>query len=158
VAGLERWHLDSSEWRRLGPGVYAWTGLPDTHELRLKAACLRLPSTAVFSGLTAAWLHNLDVVPCDPIEVTIPKGTGISTRSGLTVRRAAVPAPDLVNVRGFRATSILRTLGDLCIRMNTIEAVVIADMALHAEITCLGDMGAWCSSRTQRVGAANLDE
>src|ERR1700682_1730516 len=108
-AGLDRWHLEGSSWRRLGPSVYAWAGLPDTPELRLQAARSRLPSKAVFSGLAAAWLHGLDVVPCEPIEVTIPKGTGVSARSGLVVRRAAVAVDDVVSLRGMRATSILRT-------------------------------------------------
>lgn len=82
-AGLDRWHLEGSSWRRLGPRVYAWAGLPDTPELRLEAVRSRLPAAAVFSGLTAAWLHGLDVVACEPIEVTIPKGSGVSARSGL---------------------------------------------------------------------------
>ena len=155
-AGLERWHLESSAWRRLGPSVYAWAGLPDTPQLMLEAARLRLPPMAVFSGLTAAWLHGLDVVPCEPIEVTIPKGTGVSARSGLMVRRGAVPASEVVNLRGMRATSILRTLSDVCVRLSITEAVVIADMALHAGLTRLPDLKSLCSSRAQRVGVATL--
>ena len=31
----------------------------------------RIPS-AVFSGRTAAWLHGLDLPPCEPVEVTVP--------------------------------------------------------------------------------------
>src|SRR5882762_8700247 len=65
-AGLDRWHLDSSEWRRVGPSVYAWAGLPDSPQLRLQAARLRLPPSAVFTGLTAAWLHGLDVRADEP--------------------------------------------------------------------------------------------
>jgi hypothetical protein len=33
----------------------------------------RMPAGTAFSGYTAAWLHGLDVAPCNPIEVTIPK-------------------------------------------------------------------------------------
>jgi very-short-patch-repair endonuclease len=155
-AGLDRWHLEGSSWRRLGPSVYAWVGLRDTPELRLRAASLRLPPTAVFSGLTAAWLHGLDVVACEPIEVTIPKGIGISARSGILVRRAATATAEVVNVRGMRATSILRTLSDLCIRLSAMEAVVIADMALHAGLTSLGDLNSLSLSRAQCVGVGNL--
>ncbi|HEV2027442.1 MAG TPA: DUF559 domain-containing protein [Candidatus Dormibacteraeota bacterium] len=155
-AGLDRWHLEGSNWRRLGPSVYVWAGLPDTAELRLDAARQRLPPTAVFSGLTAAWLHGLDVVACEPIEVTIPKGTGVSARSGLVVRRAAIATTEVVNLRGVRATSILRTLSDLCIPLSAMEAVVIADMALHAGLTTLADLNALCLSRAQCVGVANL--
>lgn len=155
-SGLDRWQLDGSSWRRLGPSVYAWAGLPDTPELRLKAAQKRLPPMAAFSGLTAAWLHRLDVMPCEPIEVTIPKGIGVSARSGLVVRRAAIDAAAVVNVRGMRATSILRTLSDLCIRLSVMEGVVIADMALHARLTNLADLNSFCLSRSHCVGVATL--
>src|SRR5712691_6736471 len=134
-AGLDRWHLEGASWRRLGPAVYVWSGLPDSPELKIEAACQRLPPLAVFSGLTAAWLHSLDVVSCDPIEVTIPKGIGVSARAGIVVRRAALAPGEVVKRRGMRATSILRTLSDLCFRLSLTEAVVVADMALHAGLT-----------------------
>src|SRR6266566_7708738 len=155
-AGLNRWHLEGSNWRRLGPSLYSWAGLPDTPELRLDAACRRLPQSAVFSGLTAAWLHGLDVAAGEPIEVTIPKGAGISARSGFVVRRAAVAASEIVSLRGMPATSILRTLSDLCIRLSEIEAVVIADLALHAGLTNLVDLNSFCKSRSNSVGVSNL--
>jgi hypothetical protein len=86
----------------------------------------------VFSGLTAAWLHGLDVPLCSPIEVTIPKGTGVSARSGLIVTRASLEAREVVRRKGLPATSMARTLLDLCRRLSLTEAVVIADMALHS--------------------------
>jgi len=155
-AGLDRWHLEGSKWRRLGPSVYASADLPDTPELHLKAVCRRLPHAAIFSGLTAAWLHGLDVVPSEPVEVTIPKGTGVSARSGVIVRRAAVAADEIVSRRGMRATSILRTLSDLCTRLSVIEVVVVADMALHAGLTSLAALNSYCLLRAGRVGVANL--
>jgi very-short-patch-repair endonuclease len=136
--------------------VYAWSGLPDTPELRLEAALQRLPPASIFSGLTAAWLHGVDVVACEPIEVTIPKGIGVSARSGLVVRRAAIAAAEVVTLRGMRATSILRTLSDLCIRLSVIEAVVVADMALHAGLTSVAELNTHCMSRERCVGVANL--
>lgn len=57
---------------------------------RVEAARGRLPEGAVFSGLTAAWLHGLKVLPFDRIEFTIPKSAGVTTRSGMVVRRAAL--------------------------------------------------------------------
>lgn len=109
-AGLSRWHLAGHTWTRLGPATYVWAGLPDTPLQRLGAALRRLPRGAAFSGLTAAWLHGLDVAPCDPIEATIPKGVGVSGRAGIAVRRAALGTNDRVHVSGMPATSIVRTL------------------------------------------------
>lgn len=154
-AGLDRWHLEGANWHRMGPGVYVWAGLPVTPELRIEAVRRRLPATAVFSGLTAAWLHGLDVA-WEPIEVTIPKGIGGWARSGFVVRRAAIAARDIVLVGGKRATSLLRTLFDLSTRMSVTEAVVVVDMALHAGLTSLADLNALGRDRAHRVGVANL--
>ena len=80
--GLEYWHLRSRIWRRLGPSTYALARRPDGPLLRLEAASRRLPAAGSFSGLAAAWLHGLDVEPCNPIDVTVPKGEGVSGRAG----------------------------------------------------------------------------
>ena len=101
--------------------------------LHLEAARLRLPPDAVFSGLTAAWLHGLDVDPC-PIEFTVPKALGVTTRSGMLVRRSALRDDELVIRHGFDTTSPARTLLDLSCRLVLTEAVVVADMALHAKL------------------------
>src|SRR5258708_19752283 len=89
-AGLNRWHLEGTSWRRIGPTVYVWSGLPETPELKIEAVRRRLPPTAVFSGLTAAWLHRLHV-KCEPIEVTIPKGIRPSPPTRLLVPPAPLP-------------------------------------------------------------------
>ena len=146
-AGLDRWHLEGANWRRLGYGRYVWSGLRDTPELKLAAARPRLPAMAVFSGLTAAWLHGLDVAGCEPIEATIPNGVGISARSGIAVRRSALGRDEVVERRGIRVTSILRTLSDLCIRLSATEAVVVVDMALHAGFVSLAQLNGVASLR-----------
>ena len=133
--GIDRWHLRGTSWRKLGPGTFVAARVDNSPLLRLDAAMLRLPDGAVFSGLTAAWLHGLDVEPCDPIEVIAPLSVGISSRAGMQVRRCELPKQDVVKARGRPVTSILRTLRDLCLRLSLTEAVVIADMALHAGLT-----------------------
>jgi very-short-patch-repair endonuclease len=155
-AGLDRWHLEGANWRRVGPNVYVWAGLPDTLELKVEAAHRRLPPTAVFSGFAAAWLHGLDVDLCEPIEVTIPKGLGVSARTGFVVRRAAFGVGEVVTVRGKRATSPLRTLSDLAIRLNVTEAVVVADLALRARLATIEELNALCVARAGGVGVVNL--
>jgi hypothetical protein len=133
-----------------------WAGLPDTADLRIEAACLRLPSAAVFSGLTAAWLHGLDVEPCKPIEVTIPKGSGVSARSGIVVRRDALSPKEVKFVRGKRATTLIRTLRDLCSRLTVTEAVTTVDMALHAGLVSLDDLNTLLARRSHSFGVARL--
>jgi very-short-patch-repair endonuclease len=155
-AGLDRWHLEGASWRRMGPGVYAWAGLPDTPELKLQAACRGLPPAAVFSGRTAAWLHRLEGVLWEPIDVTIPKGIGVGARNGIVIRRAALLANEIVRLRGVLGTSVLRTLRDLSVRLSVTEAVVLVDAALHAGLTRLADLNALCLARAGSVGVANL--
>lgn len=155
-AGLQRWHLEGASWRRVGPATYLWTGL-DEHPLHLlEAARRRIPPGAAFSGFTAAWLHGLDVAPCDPIEVTVPLNAGVSARSGMAVRRSALRKGDVVLPRGMPATSLDRTLAELCGRLTVTEAVVIADAALHQGRTRLERLQAWVKSNGKHHGIANL--
>jgi hypothetical protein len=133
-AGLERWHLKGASWKRVGPTTYKWTGLTETPIQELEAARLRLPAEAAFSGLTAAWLHGLDVEPCAPIEATVPPRGGVSGRAGIKVRRAALGRSDVIEVRGFRTTSLPGALVEICGRVTLTEAVVLVDMALHARL------------------------
>ena len=126
--------LQSRSFHRLGHDSYAWSVLDADPMLRLRAAIDRLPPEAVFSQRTAAWLHGLDVPPCDPIQVTVPKECGSSYRSGLAVRRAPVPAADVVERKGMPATTILRTLLEIAEARSPIEPVVVFDMALRAAL------------------------
>ena len=93
-----------------------------------------MPRAGAFSGLTAAWLHGLDVTPCDPIELTVPKSEGIASRAGMTVRRAYLENDEVETRQGLRVTRIARTLRDVCSRLSLTEAVVVCDMALHADL------------------------
>lgn len=156
LAGLDRWHLHGASWRRLGPSTYVWAGLEQSPKVRLEAARLRLPPIAAFSGRTAAWLHGIDVEPCDPIEATVPKCFGVATRSGVVIRRTSLPESDVVIVRGWRATSITRTLRELCGRLSLTEAVVIIDLALHARIVDLAALTRYIAAHAHGIGLVNL--
>jgi len=134
-AGLQRWHLEGTSWRRLRHGAYIWAGLSETPVMRLEAARLRRPASMAFSGKTAAWLHGLDV-PCDPIETIRPE----------------VDDCDVVVRRGFRATSLPRTIFDLSNRLSLTEAVVVADQALHAKLLSHTDLRDWIDSRAATKG------
>jgi very-short-patch-repair endonuclease len=155
-AGLERWHLEGAGWTRLGPSLYVSEHLTANPIHRLEAARRRLPPTAAFSGLTAAWLHGLDVRPCDPIEVTVPEDAGISSRSGIALRRSSLVNGDVVRVRGMAVTSIARTVGELCARLDLVEAVVIADEALHSGRLGLDHLTSWADDHAGNRGMRNL--
>ena len=146
-AGLTWKQLQSRSFHRLGHDSYAWSVLDADPMLRLRAAIDRLPPEAVFSQRTAAWLHGLDVPPCDPIQVTVPKECGSSYRSGLAVRRAPVPAADVVERKGMPATTILRTLLEIAKARSPIEPVVVFDMALRAALVTPHQLAALAADR-----------
>jgi len=133
-AGVAWESLQTRAWRRMSRGQYAWTGLRHDVELILRAVDKRLPERAAFSGRTAAWIHGLDVLPCEPIEVTVPRDLPVRSRSGVRLRRASLPGSDLTVHRGFRVTTPLRTVCDLGSSADIVEATVALDMALHAGI------------------------
>jgi very-short-patch-repair endonuclease len=155
-AGITRRQLQASGFRRLGPRTYALAGLAETPALLLAAVLPRLPPGAAFSGRTAAWLHGLDLPPCDPIEVTVPDGSGVSARAGILVRRAALEACEVVVRKGMHVTSILRTLADLAFRLLLVEAVVLADEALHKQLVTLAEVDAYIAAHAARKGVKRL--
>jgi len=155
-AGLERWNLEGASWRRLGPEVYAWSGLGDSPAVNLAAAALRLPAGAVFSGLTAAWLHDLDAQPCQPIDVTVPANGGVSGRAGICLHRGSLSKREVTMRHGLPATTIERTLADLCVSLALTEVVVLADSALHRKLTSIKRLSAIADHFAGRPGATAM--
>jgi hypothetical protein len=132
AAGLDWEQLQSSQWRRIGPATYAASALGVNPVVSLEGALKRLPHGTAFSGLTAAWLHGLDVEPCKPIEATVPALSTVATRAAIKIRRTVLEAADIVIKKSLPCTSMVRTLVDVSQRLSLVEAVVVADMALHA--------------------------
>ena len=124
--GLTRYHLRAATWQSLGGGFYAVREIAEQPLVRLAAVARRLPSGAVFSGRTAAWLHGLDLAPCNPIEVTVP----IARRSEIE-RSIAQRLP---------VTSRVRTLADLGRCLPLVEAVAALDAALHKRLLKMSDL------------------
>jgi very-short-patch-repair endonuclease len=80
----------------------------------------------------------------------------VSGRSGMTLRRSALSKRDVVNVRGMPATSIVRTLGEVCCSLPLIEAVVVLDAALHDRRIRVDQLVDWAERHSGRRGIANL--
>jgi uncharacterized protein DUF559 len=152
-AGLTPGQLRGASWRRIGPATYIWKGLDEDDRLvRLRAVLKRLPPGSAFSGLTAAWLHGIDVGPCDPIEAIAPVNSGVSARSGIRLRRATLDDGDVASVREMPTTSLVRTLADLSQQLSLTEAVVIADAALHSRRVRLEQLRTWAGPNNHRHG------
>ncbi len=154
--GLTKDHLLGASWRRLGGGYYAFHAVADDPNVVLAATIRRLPRTAVFSGRTAAWLHGLDLPPCEPIEVTLPMDSPTSRLVGVAVRRSTVEASESVTRRGQPATSAVRTIADLGRRLQLVEAVAALDMALHRRLVEPAHLSSWAGAHPRYRGVARL--
>ncbi len=155
-AGLAPWRLRGKSWRRVGPALYVPSATTDSPRLLLAAALPRLPPNSPFSGHTAAWLHGADVPPCNPIEATVPRGSGVTARAGLSISRAHLDDSDVVVRQGFLVTSILRTLVDIGLTRDLVEAVVVADMALHQCLTTRAEFQAAIDTHAPRRNIKRL--
>lgn len=156
AVGVTRGKLRGSSYRTLGSGLYRWVGLKESPHLMLTALARRLPRGAAFSGRTAAWLHGLDLAPCDPIEVTIPETIGSGRRAGAFVRRAALAGEEILLRRGLPVTSALRTVVDLGGRNPLTEGVVAADMFLHAGLVTIAELRDYVANHPGAAGIARL--
>lgn len=119
--------LSGRSWRRIGRGLYCWAQWPEDTLQLLQAWDRRIPD-AVFIGLTAAWLHGLDVDPLHPIELTAP---GLRSRPGVLVRELHLSQSDLATARGLPATTVRGTFADLGRRIARVELLVLADQAMR---------------------------
>lgn len=156
AAGINRGQLAGKSWVRLSHGMYVWRGLARDPEIALRAAVHRMSPMAAFAGEAAAWLHGLDVDFRGAPQMIVPDGHGISTRVGIGVMRRALLRDDIVTVRGYRTTSICRTLLDLSWQLSLTEAVVLVDEALHKSLVDLGYLRSWVAVRRGAAGTARL--
>ena len=134
AAGISLSALRGKAWERVGSKLYRWKGARLDPWGLLDACRQTLPSSAVFIERTAAWMHGLDVEPIAPIQVAVPPDTRVGSRAAVEIRHCLL-GHDVVAIRGFRATSIHRTLLDHCVRSRAVEALVVIDMALKARLT-----------------------
>jgi hypothetical protein len=154
--GVTRRQLQGGAYRRLGAGIYSWVGLKESPQLTLTGVARRLPPGAAFSGRTAAWLHGLDLPPCDPIEVTMPKPGASSRRAGASVCRAGLASGDIVLRRRLPTTSALRTAVDLGGRRPLTEGVIAVDLFLHAGLVSTYELRTYVTEHPGVKGVARL--
>jgi very-short-patch-repair endonuclease len=116
----------------------------------------RLPRGGLFSGRTAAWLHGIDVAPCNPIEVTLPRLSQTSRIAGAALTRSDVRGSDVAKAHELPVTSATRTLADLARRLPLVDAVVVLDMALHSRLVSTEQMVQWADSHAGYRGIGRL--
>jgi hypothetical protein len=124
-AVLDRLHREGRV-RRLLRGVYLDATAPTSVAVRARALGLVVGSQQIVVGVTAAWLHGVDVPRADrqsppPVEV---HGRRPGHRGERPVRHAG---HDLTTVEGVRCTTPLRTALDLGRRLSPERAIAALD-------------------------------
>jgi len=147
--------LRSSAWCRLYRGVYADADLPDSFGTRLSGAALLVPSSAVYTGRTAAYLHGAAtlVEPGTPIEVSVPMGVRFGPVTGLCIRQVTLPPSDIAVVRGWRCTTAVRSALDIARWESLIEAVVALDVLLARVVVGRSELREAAGALGSRRGA-----
>ena len=130
-AVLDRLHREGRV-RRLLRGVYVDATVPSSVDLRARALALVVGEAQVVVGLTAAWLHGVDLglpgadSPA-PVEVH-GRGRAVSRNRGRPPRYAD---RDLQAFAGVRCTTPLRTALDLSRRLAPDRALAAIDGLLR---------------------------
>ena len=157
-SGLSRSALRGRNWQRVAWGLYRGREMQDDPASVLRGWMSRLPAGTIFAGATAAWLHGLKLDPLNPIEVIVGLDRGVRTRVGLIARRRAVADNELVTAGGLPATTMLRTLADLCCWRSPVEALVALDMAIAARVLNRIAITEYATAIRGRAGSVRLRE
>lgn len=162
--GLTDSALQSPPWRHVFLGVWAHRDVPESREFRLAAVKLVLPPHAVLCGLTAAWLHGIDVRREDDLDVHVsfPRGKRLRNRPGMVVTQETLAVSDWTAIDGVRVTTALRTAFDCLRLLSWPEGVVVADAMTHAGLVKEAELRTYFAGkrrlRNLRRGEALLDE
>jgi very-short-patch-repair endonuclease len=155
---LTRRQLQGDTWRRLLPGVYAWSELTLDHRRWCRAAGLFLRGRGAVSGRSAAGLWGAAVLVRDgPVEVTLPLKTRLRAPDGLTIVRSPLPPRDVTERAGVPLTSAERTAFDLGRRLPVVDAVVALDAMLGAKLITKGGLAAFATAQPGWPGIDQLN-
>lgn len=151
---------------RMRQGVYAtrraveWANDDPVrgHVLQVIAVRTRVGRDAVASYHSAAKLHRLDLLkplPDDTVTVTLPTARPWNrpASAGVVFHSADLPAEHRARLYNLPVTTAARTVIDLARRLPFMDAVVVADSALHAEKATKPELGQILDSCTRWPGA-----
>jgi REase_MTES_1575 len=124
--------LESGEWLRLLPGVYALRGSPATFMRRVGAAYKWVGPGALISHSSSARLLDLDGVEPLGIEVSTPRR--LRSTKVIVHQRATNSIPSL-RIDGLRVARVEPTLLDLAHRLTPENLELAFDSALRMGLT-----------------------
>lgn len=141
AAGVS-WHaLRGPAWRRIFHSVWVAATLELDRATWLRAARLIMPVDAVLCGPSAAEQHGVDVREANDMTVHVAFTDGVPRRRpGLAVRQLALLADEVTALRGWLVTTPIRTAFDCARWLPVVDAVVVVDALVHADLVCIDDL------------------
>ncbi|HZN20720.1 MAG TPA: DUF559 domain-containing protein [Micromonosporaceae bacterium] len=155
---LTPYQLRSSAWVSPLHGVYADARLERDHELRCRAAVLRLPAGIVIAGPSAAWLHGVELAAQydDDVHLIVPAGIRLAAARGLRVHHTRLGRPEVVHRNGLACTTPVRTAWDLARWLDLARAVTAIDGLLAQGRTTRTELDKLVAERAGVQGIARV--
>lgn len=150
--------------RRVVRGVYVDAALPDTLELRARAAALVLTPRGVYVDRTAAWLHGVDVLQhrelevLPPLECVVLRDRSRIERVGCRGGERDLAPYDLCVLGEVVVTTPLRTALDLGCCLSRPAGLAALDMFMRRHGVTRAELEASLPRYRGRRGVVRLRE
>lgn len=138
--GFSRQRLRGRNWKRLAWATYIWAGVAGDLRSELTALRSRLPPGAVYSGVTAARLHGIDVDAGSVVDITVPLGVSVRVRPGIVVHNATLETSAVSSSGTLPLTTPVRTCLDLARTLPLVDAVAALDSALYRRLVTVQEL------------------
>ncbi|GAA4810571.1 type IV toxin-antitoxin system AbiEi family antitoxin domain-containing protein [Nocardioides caeni] len=169
AAGIDRNHLHrlvaGGELRAVLYGVYVRSSVPDSIDLRARAAALVLPPHAVVADRCAAWLHDVDILAFaekdtpPALDAVSVGGKGPSARRGVFGGKRDLSASDIMVLpSGLRVTTPLRTACDVACLLGRHRAIATLDEFRRKHHLSVDDLASMLPRFRGRRGVTQLRE
>ncbi|WP_320065871.1 DUF559 domain-containing protein [Micromonospora sp. RTGN7] len=162
AAGLVTWRmLRGPSWCRLLPDIYVHVDgyREDDHRMWCDAVALTLPGGAAISGLSAAFLWGVDLLPpASPVFVTLPGTARRRSTPRVSVNQRSLSTQDVTRFAGLPVTTGSCTAFDLGRRLPRTDALVAMDALLHRRVVGLPALAGYLDAHLGWPGTAQLRE
>ncbi|WFE25000.1 DUF559 domain-containing protein [Solwaraspora sp. WMMD791] len=164
ATGLVTWGmLRGPTWRRLLPDVYLRAAAfdADDHRMWCEAVSVKLPVGGAVSGLSAALLWGVDLLPRGggPVHVTLPRSARLGTHPRLAISRRTLDPTDItILFGGVPLTTEVRTAFDLGRLLPRADALAALDAMLHRRLFKVDTLTCYLNAHPRGRGIAQLRE
>ncbi|MDG4763815.1 DUF559 domain-containing protein [Solwaraspora sp. WMMD406] len=164
ASGLATWQmLRGPTWRRLLPDVYVQAAAFDAEDHRMwcEAVAVKLPVGGAVSGLSAAFLWGVDLLPRGggPVHVTLPRSVRPKPHHRVVVHHYALDPTDITTLfGGVPLTVEVRTAFDLGRLLPRADALAALDALLHRRLLRVEALTSYLGAHPGARGAPQLRE